>query len=72
MSIDFPIEKKRRQRSMQIWSALGTSDGTGGAASADNRTVGGTPLEVGELPQSTLGNIPSRRLETTQTFKHDL
>lgn len=25
---------------MQIWSALGTSDGTGGAASADNRTVG--------------------------------
>lgn len=40
VSIDFPIGKKRRQRSMQIWSALGTSDGTGGAASADNRTVG--------------------------------
>lgn len=28
---------------MQIWSALGTSDGTSGAASADNRTVGGPP-----------------------------
>lgn len=37
---------------MQIWSALGTSDGTGGAASADNRTVGGPPLEVGELSQT--------------------
>lgn len=43
VGIDFSIGKKRRQRSMQIWSALGTSDGTGGAASADNRTVGGPP-----------------------------
>ncbi|CAK1540615.1 unnamed protein product [Leptosia nina] len=46
------LRKKRSQRSMQIWSALGTSDGTGGAASADNRTEGGPPpLEVGEQPQ---------------------
>lgn len=49
--IDFSIGKKRRQRSMQIWSALGTSDGTGGAASADNRT-GGLPLEVGVRTQT--------------------
>lgn len=36
---------------MQIWSALGTSDGTGGQPPQTIERWGAPPLEVGELPQ---------------------
>ncbi|CAB3223301.1 unnamed protein product [Arctia plantaginis] len=55
--------KKRRQRSMQIWSALGTSDGTGGQPPQTIERWGSPLLEVGEPPQITCAMIVAEDVE---------